>query len=126
MGYIRYYVVPAELEITPRRIAEEDKMQNWWLAGYIRSCCQLSFHHQLLDYCLQAKKMLCFIFFFGEHVSYVGSQSLRAPARRVTSGRFATDPTTCTHEWSRGTRCTVNEKIKKIYNKKSDSKFQTK
>jgi proliferating cell nuclear antigen len=28
MGYIRYYVVPAELEITPRRIAEEDKMQN--------------------------------------------------------------------------------------------------
>jgi hypothetical protein len=65
MGYIRYYVVPAELEITPRRIAEEDKMQNWWLAGYIRSCCQLSFHHQLLDYCLQAKMMLCFIISLG-------------------------------------------------------------
>jgi hypothetical protein len=80
---------------------------------------RLSFHHQLLDYCLQAKKMLCFIFFFGEHVSYVGSQSLRAPARRVTSGRFATDPTTCTHEWLRGTRCTVNEK------KKYTTKIQT-
>jgi hypothetical protein len=34
----------------------------------------------------------------------------------------ATDPTT--REWSRGTRCTVNEKIKKVYNKKSDSKFE--
>ena len=41
---------------------EGDGMQNWWQAG-IRMVMlpTLSFHHQLLDYCLQAKKWLCLI-----------------------------------------------------------------
>jgi hypothetical protein len=39
---------------------EGDEMQNWWLAGICMVMLPtLSFHHQLLDSCLQAKKMLC-------------------------------------------------------------------